>query len=293
MHTTSADGTRIAYSRAGDGPPLILIDGALCHRAVGPNRRLAERLSHDFTVVTYDRRGRGDSTDTPPYAVAREVEDLAALIDALGDSAHLYGISSGGALAPEAATRLPAKVRRVAVYEIPFVIDDARSPVPVDYREQLERLLAAGRRGAAVKRFMRDGVGFPAPLVALMPLVPGWSKNKASAHTLRYDAAIMGSTQRGRPLAAERWATLTAPVQALAGGKSPTWVRNAAAQLTDALPDATHQVLEGQRHYVKADAIAPVLTKFLAFSAGDRLATPSPTSRPDMPSGGAVPTPAA
>jgi pimeloyl-ACP methyl ester carboxylesterase len=262
MRQLSKDGTAIAYSRAGDGPPLILIDGALCHRAVGPNRRLAERLSREFTVVTYDRRGRGESGDTPPYAVAREVEDLAALIDAAGGTADLYGISSGGALALEAAKALAGRIGRVAVYEIPFVVDDTRRPVSNVYRDELNQLLAAGRRSAAVKLFMRDGVGFPSPVVALMALFPGWSKNKAIAHTLPYDAEIMGATQRGRRLPTDRWASVTAPVQVLSGAKSPAWLRNAASQLAEILPHASHSTLEGQRHYVKADAIAPVLTDF-------------------------------
>ena len=264
MQRASKDGTAIAFSRVGNGPPLILIDGALCHRAVGPNRGLAERLSAAFSVLTYDRRGRGESGDTTPYAIAREVEDLAALIDAAGGSASLYGISSGGALALDAAERLAGKVTKVAVYEIPLVVDDSRPPVADGFEQQLRELIAADRRGAAVKRFMRDAARLPSPLVAAMPLFPGaWAKNKAVAHTLPYDAALMAGLQRGKPVPAERWQGVTVPTLVASGGKSPAWVRHGAAQLADALPNAHHRSLEGQRHYVKPDAIAPLLTDFV------------------------------
>ena len=262
---TSRDGTPIGYSRDGSGPAVVLVDGALCHRAVGPNRRLAERLSRDLTVFTYDRRGRGESGDAAPYAVAREVEDLGALIDAAGGSAYVYGISSGGALAMEAAKRLPGKVAALALYEIPFVVDDTRPPVSKDFPGQLERFLAAGQRGAAVKLFMRDAVRLPSVLVAAMPLfVGGWKKNKAIAHTLPYDVAVMGDGQRGEAVPADRWRAVTVPTLVACGEKSPDWVRHAAAQLSQVLPNARHRTLAGQRHYVKPDAMAPVLVEFFA-----------------------------
>ena len=262
MQRASNDGTRIAFDRAGNGPTLILVDGALCHRGVGPNRRLGERLRREFTVITYDRRGRGESGDRAGYAVAREVEDIAALIDAAGGSAYVYGISSGGALALEAAQRLPGKVEKVAVYEIPFVVDDSRPPVPASFISDLDQLIKADRRGTAVKRFMRDAVRLPGPLVAMMPLSPGWGKNKAVAHTLVYDVAVMGDRQSGKRLDAQQWKRVTVPTLVASGSKSPTWVRNAAEQLAETLPMADYRVLEGQRHYVKPDAMAPVLTDF-------------------------------
>jgi pimeloyl-ACP methyl ester carboxylesterase len=273
MQCTSADGTVIGFDRRGNGAALILVDAALCHRGTGPNRRLAERLSREFTVISYDRRGRGESTDTAPYAVDREVEDLAALIDEAGGRAHLYGISSGGALALEAARQLPGKVTRLALYEVPYIVDGSRPPVPQSYPGQLAELISAGRRSAAAKLFMRDVIGFPAIFVALMPLVPGWSKNKASAHTLAYDAAVMGDGQRGRPLPADRWRSLNVPTLVASGSKSPAWLQTAATQLAEVLPDAEHRTLDGQRHYVKAEAIAPVLTDFLT----------APTPHPDAP----------
>jgi pimeloyl-ACP methyl ester carboxylesterase len=264
MKRASKDGTLIGFDRAGDGPVLILIDGALCHRGAGPNRRLAKPLGDAFTVITYDRRGRGESGDTTPYSVAREVQDIAALIDEAGGSAHLYGISSGGALALEAAEQLPGKVAKVAVYEIPFVVDDSRPPVSETFVDELGQLIEVDRRAAAVKLFMREAVRLPGPLVATMPLFPGWAKNKAVAHTLRYDAAVMGDTQRGRPLSPQRWTSVTVPTLVASGGKSPAWVRNAAAHLAEMLPNAQHRTIEGQRHYVKPDAIVPVLADHFA-----------------------------
>ncbi|MGH2712849.1 MAG: alpha/beta fold hydrolase [Thermoleophilaceae bacterium] len=274
MKRASTDGTMIGFDRRGNGPALILIDGALCHRASGPNRRLAERLSREFSVITYDRRGRGESGDTAPYTVSREVDDLAALIDAAGGSAHLYGISSGGALALEAAQRLPGKIDTVAAYEIPLVIDDSRPPVSESFGDELYGLIDSGRRGAAVKLFMREAVRLPGPLVAAMPLFPGWAKNKRHAPTLRYDFAIMGDTQRGKPLPAGRWQSVTAPTLVMSGGKSPAWVRTGAEQLAQALPNAQHRTLDGQRHYVKANAIGPVLTEFFTAAATGREANP-------------------
>ena len=128
----SSDGTPIAYETAGDGPPVILVDGALCYRASGPSAPLAALLAEHFTVFTYDRRGRGESGDTAPYAVEREVEDIAALIDEAGGSACVYGISSGAALALEAANR-GLGIERLVVYEAPFIVDDSRAPLPYDF----------------------------------------------------------------------------------------------------------------------------------------------------------------
>ncbi len=278
MNCVSQDGTAIAFDRKGSGPPVILIDGALCYRESGPNRALADALRERFTVFTYDRRGRGESGDAPYYEVTREVEDIAALIDVAGAPAHLYGISTGGALALETAKRLPGKVASLALYEIPFVVDDSRPPVAEDFKSRLQALLVADRRSAAIKLFMREAARLPSPLVAAMPLFPGWSKNKAIAHTLANDVAIMGDTQRGGPLPADRWASITQPTLVADGGKSPAWLRNAAAQLAQRLPHARVQTLDGQRHYVKAAALAPVLGEFI-----DRAVTASAASSDHAP----------
>ncbi|MBD2871391.1 alpha/beta fold hydrolase [Paenibacillus arenilitoris] len=259
----SQDGTAIAYEKIGSGPPLILVDGALCSRENGPNGALAAQLQRHYTVYTYDRRGRAGSGNTMPYEIEREIEDLSALIGEAGGSAFVYGISSGAALALEAANRLPS-VKKLALYEAPFVVDASRKPVPADYSERMEGLLAAGRRGAAVKHFMRTGVGLPAPVVAMMPLMPAWSKLKAVAHTLPYDTLLTVDHQRGKPLEAGRWSSVTVPTLVAAGGKSPAWMRVAMEQLARALPNAEHRTLEGQTHIVKPEALAPVLRDFFA-----------------------------
>src|SRR4051794_24934517 len=200
----SADGTDIAYETRGGGPPLVLVDGALCSRSMGGMSKLAERLAEHFTVYTYDRRGRGESGDSPEYAVEREVEDIQAVIGVAGRSTGLYGISSGAALALEVA-RTGSGVERLALYEAPFIVDDSRDPLPADYLETLEGHLAAGRRGAAVEQFLRF-VGMPGFFLAVMRRTPIWRKLKALAPTLPYDARIVRDYQRGESLPADRWA---------------------------------------------------------------------------------------
>ena len=275
---TSKDGTTIVYDQTGDGPPLILVDGALNSRGFGLNGPLAAVLADRFTVVTYDRRGRGDSGDTLPYAAQREIEDLEAVIDASGGPAYVYGISSGAGLALETACAVPAKVARLALYEAPFVVDDSRPPVPADAIAQITDLLARGRRGAAVRLFLREYSQVPAAFVALMPLMPAWGKLKAVAHTLPYDLTIMDGGQQGQPLPPGRWATLTAPTLVIAGGKSPAWLQNAARALARALPCASHHTLPGQTHIVKPQPLAPVLADFFTTTGSTRPAGDSNTA---------------
>jgi pimeloyl-ACP methyl ester carboxylesterase len=261
----SEDGTSIAFEKSGEGPSIILIDGALCYRDSGPSRPLAAELSRRFTVITYDRRGRGDSGDSAPYAVEREVEDIAALVEEAGGSAHLCGFSSGAVLALQAAQR-GAGVDRLALYEAPFIVDDSRPRFPSDYRAQLERFLESNRRGDAVKLFMGQ-VGLPRVLIALMRFTPVWRKTKRVAHTLSYDAAVMGDTQAGKPLPADRWAGVQVPTLALVGGKSGAWMHNGMRALADILPSAHYQVLDGQTHTVKPRVLAPVLMGFFSGAA--------------------------
>ena len=258
----SADGTTIAFTKAGQGPPLILVDGALCSRSFGPMPKLADQLAPNFTVYTYDRRGRGASGDTPPYAPDREVDDLEALAAVASESGTVFvhGTSSGSALALEAAKRIPA-IAKLAVYEPPFIVDDTRPPIPDDYLPRLRQLVAEDRRADAVKMFMRF-VGTPAIFTAVMPLTPVWSKLKAAAPTLLYDIAIMHEHQQGKPLTAAEWAEVKVPTLVAVGGKSPAWMTNGTRALADALPDARYQTLPGQNHMVKPQAIAPVLTEF-------------------------------
>jgi pimeloyl-ACP methyl ester carboxylesterase len=261
---TSKDGTAIAFDRSGEGPALILVGGAFQHRAIDPSTaRLAELLSPTFTVYHYDRRGRGDSGDTAPYTVEREIDDIDALIQDAGGTASLFGMSSGVVLALEAAAHGLA-VKKLALYEPPFIVDGSRPPLPDDYRERLTELLADGQRGDAVALFMTEGVGVPAEVVAPMRTLPFWSGLEAVAHTLEYDAAIMGDTMHGDPLPAGAWAAVTIPTLVADGGASPAWARNAVAALVEVLPDARRRTLEGQTHEVDPEILAPVVEEFLA-----------------------------
>jgi pimeloyl-ACP methyl ester carboxylesterase len=276
---TSKDGTSIAFDKIGQGPAIILVDGALCYRASGPNGPLAKLLAPHFTVFTYDRRGRGESGDTAPYAVEREIEDLDALINAAGGSVDVYGISSGAALALEAANRGFA-IKKLVLYEAPFVVDDSRAPISEDYVAQMNKLIAADRRGDAVKLFMGKGVGLPAFVVAMMRFMPAWSTLKAVAHTLPYDTALTADKQRGQPLPANRWTAVTMPTLVMDGGKSPTWMRNAMKSLANILPNAKLRTLEGQTHMVKPEILAPVLAEFFGAEPVNKLANPTKESQP-------------
>jgi pimeloyl-ACP methyl ester carboxylesterase len=263
---TSRDGTSIAYDRSGAGPAVILVDGALCFRAFGPIASLAALLAPHLTVVTYDRRGRGESGDKAPYTVEREVEDIEALIDMAGGSAGVYSISSGALLALEAAYRLPTKITKLAIYEPPCSLNEDGIHRFKEYRTHLNELLAAGRRGDAISLFMRFvGAGLadadsPAPQDAGAQLrqTPVWPTFESVAPTLSYDAAAMGDSS----VPAKQTAAVIAPILALAGGASPAWMQQAARAVADAAPDARFGILEGQTHEVVAEALAPVLIEF-------------------------------
>ena len=255
---TSNDGTSIAYEKSGNGPALILVDGALCSRAFGPSPKLAPLLADHFTVYAYDRRGRGESHDTRPYSPAREVEDIAALVEAAGGAACLLGLSSGGALALEAAAA-GVPVNKVVAYEPPYVDSDGQHDGTVHER-QLERLLLEHNRGGAVKYFMRDMVGVPAPIVMMMRLMPWiWRKLEGVAHTLPYDAAVMTAFRIPR----ERFASIGVPVLVLNGSKTDRRLREAARTIADTVPAARHHELVGQTHNVRPDVLAPVVIEYL------------------------------
>jgi len=262
MHKViSKDGTPIAYDKFGKGPAVILVGGALSDRAAGAP--LAALLAPDFTVFTIDRRGRGDSGDTPPYAVEREVEDINALIAAAGGSAFVMGNSSGAVLALEAAARGLA-IKKLAMFEPPFIVDDTRPPVPQDYVQHINELIAAGRRGDAVQYFMIEAVSAPAEIVAQMRNTPMWSALEKIAHTLTYDGTVMGDSMRGKPLSPEHWATVTMPTLVIDGGDSPTWMRHSAQSLANILPNAQYRTLAGQTHNANPKVLAPVLIEFFS-----------------------------
>ncbi len=259
---TSADGTVIGVSRTGSGPALVLVDGALCSRTMGPAEGLAEQLADRFTVWTYDRRGRGESgPGATGWSVDREVEDLAAVVAAAGGHAHVFGASSGGLLALTAAARGVA-IDRVVAYEAPGIVDATHPATDPAFAERVQALVDAGDRGAAVKAFMRL-VGAPGPMVAFMRLTPAWRRLTAVAHTLPWDLSLVVPRSQGRPDAPATWAGVRQPVLVLAGGKSPEYLRNAQASLAAALPDGRCEVLPGQTHMIKAAATAPAVAAFL------------------------------
>lgn len=255
----SEDGTAIAFDRIGHGSPVILVDGALCYRGMGQSRQLAGLLAEKFTVFTYDRRGRGDSGDTAPYCVEREVEDIAALLMEAGGTASIWGTSSGAVLALEAANRLTG-IKKLALYEAPFIVDGCRPTTENDWA-RINAAVAAGRRSDAVKYFLKS-VGVPAILASLMPLTPMWSKLKAVAHTLPYDGALVQDNQRGKPLSAGQWRSVKIPILVTAGEKSPAWMLHANKALALALRNAEYRTLQGQTHMLKPKAHAPMLLKF-------------------------------
>ena len=255
----SSDGTTIAFERSGDGRPLVLVGGALSDRSAGAS--LAAHLAERFTVVAYDRRGRGDSGDATPYAVDREVDDLLALIVDAGGSAFVFGHSSGAVLALEAAARgLP--IERLALYEPPFIVDDSRPEVPRDYVTRLEELVSADRRGDAVEYFMTVAVGVPADMIAQMRSSPMWTSMEALAHTIPYDGTVLGDATAGNPQPLQRWTSVTIPTLVMGGGASPAWQRNAVRALVDVLPNVRHRTLEGQDHGPADEVLAPALIEF-------------------------------
>ena len=252
--TISRDGTSIAYQRTGEGPAVVLVSGAMSTGAtVAP---LGVPLSGGFTVVSYDRRGRGQSGDTEPYEVAREVEDLAALIDALGGEAWLYGHSSGGALVLEAAaSKLP--LRGVAVYEVPYAVYEGGATERAEYTENLTAALGEGRRGDAVELFLRL-TGLAEEMIQGARNSPMWPGMESIAPSLAHDNAVMGDGLVPR----ERLAAIDVPVLSLAGSASPAWMREAARTVAETVPRGTYRVLEGQAHTVDPNVLAPTLTEF-------------------------------
>lgn len=255
---TSKDGTTIAYDQSGAGPAVILVSGALSERMAA--RPLAAALAPHFTVIGYDRRGRGESGDTPPYAVAREVEDIEALLGVAGGSAFVFGHSSGAALALEAANT-GAAIARLALYEPPFIVDDARPPMSHDTLARATELLDSGRSGEAVELFMTNAE-IPPAAIAGMKQSPMWAAMEKMAPTIPYDLMIMEGTEYGQPLPAERTEGVSIPTLVMAGGASPQWMRNAAEATTAAIPGARYRELPGQTHGADPQMVAAALAEF-------------------------------
>jgi pimeloyl-ACP methyl ester carboxylesterase len=258
---TSKDGTTIAYDQSGTGPALILVGGMFEQRAMdSETAHLAAvpLLAQHFTVFHYDRRGRGGSTDTQPYAVEREIEDIEALIDEAGGSAFVFGISSGAALALEAAVKLGDKVKKLALYEAAYNDDADARQAWKEFRRQLTDVLAAGRHGDAVGLFMTL-LGVPADQLEGMRQYPMWPMWEGIAPTIAYDAAVLGEEAA---VPTERAARVAAPALVMDGSESYPFMHTTARALANAIPHAQHRTLEGQTHEVAADVLAPVLVEF-------------------------------
>lgn len=254
LKVTTKDGTIIAYDKKGQGPLLILVLGALNRRNQG--KKLTELLADRFTVVSYDRRGRGDSTDIHPYSTDKEVEDIEALIDELGGSAYLYGHSSGCILALMAAKKLNDKVQKLALYELPYNSESPAQKASKTYRKELARLITEDKRGDAVALFVKS-VGVSDKQIAAMERLPMWKGLTAMAHTLAYDTIEL--MEQYPTLATKGISTDTL---VLYGAKSPAFMGDTARELSNTMPNAELHSLDGQAHDVKADVLAPVLAKF-------------------------------
>jgi len=249
---TSADGTPIALDQTGSGPPLVLVSGAMCGRRA--DEAIANGLADRFTVLSYDRRGRGDSGETGPYAVEREIEDLSAVLDAAGGSAVVVGLSSGGALVLlAAAAGLP--ITTAVTWEVPYRTDDAGRRSAADYRRRTDELLAEGRRGEAVMLFLRT-VGVPEPAIHGMQQSPFWVEAEKIAPTLAYDAAVLADAA----VPVDRLGRIACPTAMFTGGASPALFAAAAEGAVAALPDGVHRVLPGQTHDVNPTVLAAAVT---------------------------------
>ena len=255
---TSKDGTKIAYDRVGHGPVVILVLGALNSGKSGA--KLAKLLASHFTVITYDRRGRGDSTDTAPHARQREVEDVAALVDGVGEPVYLYGHSSGAALALEVAVKLRKKIKRLAIYEVPYSLGKDAIKASKEYDKQLQKILASGRNGDAVALFVRN-VGVSDKQIQAMKRMPMWKGLEALAPTLAYDSAVLG---KGHSLPSALLAGITTPTLVMHGGKGAPSMRDVAQAISKTIPKAQLRTLAGQTHGVSPKVLAPVLTEFFS-----------------------------
>jgi pimeloyl-ACP methyl ester carboxylesterase len=257
--TTSKDGTTIAYETAGNGPPVILVVGALATRV--NHHKLAKLLSNDFTVYNYDRRGRGDSGNNQQYAVQREIEDIEAIIDKAGGSAYLYGISSGACLALEAAAALGAKVKKLAIYEPPYDEAEGAPEKWKAYSAKLNQLISEERNADAVEHHMKF-VGVPAEMLAGMKASPAWEGMKALASTILYDVAVVGEN-RSIPVA--RIASIKAPTLVMDGGASEEtmpFMRASAEKLGKTISKAQRRTIEGEDHSLDEKMLAPILKEF-------------------------------
>ena len=256
---TSRDGTRIAYDKLGKGPAVIVVSGALSERS--SSLELAQLLADHSTVYSYDRRGRGDSTDTKPYSVQREIEDLEALIDSAGGSAHVYGKSSGACLALQATSALGDKIKKLAIHEPPYSDAEGAAKEWSEFRAKLDGLLAEDRRADAIALFMKF-VGAPDELMAKMKASPAWAGMLAMAPTLAYDNAVLGDDRSVPVETAANVKAITLVMDGSASSGPMPFMRPTADKLAKVIPGAQRHVVEGQAHDVNSEVLAPILLKF-------------------------------
>jgi pimeloyl-ACP methyl ester carboxylesterase len=262
----SKDGTPIAYEQTGSGPLLVLVSAALTDR--DGDRPLAKQLASSFTVLNYDRRGRGKSANTPPYAVEREIEDLETLVNASAGPVYIFGSSSGAVLALDAANRLGTKVAKVFLYEPPFIVDNSRPPLPESLLDEVNAALAANKREEAATLFFTKGMSIPKPGVLFMRLlVPAWADMIRLAHTVPYDLMILAGTQSGKPLPGDRWLHAKAPTMVAIDAKSEPFFRSGAKALVGLLPAATYKSLDGLDHSAVLTAPQPLAAAVRQFFA--------------------------
>ncbi|WP_338750664.1 alpha/beta fold hydrolase [Janibacter alittae] len=263
----SADGTRISYDVQGRGPTVILISQALADRK--DHRRLAAALAPAHTVINYDRRGRGSSTDTTPWSIDCEVEDIRALIDAHGPRASLIGASAGAVLALEAASGLGERIERVVAYEAPVIVDAARPAVPREFAGHLGDLVREGRNSQAVAEFFRGALGISAIGARMTRLmIPLWRSMTAMAQTTEYDLTMCHGLQDGKPLPAGRWDGVRADVLVLVGERSAPFMHSGSLAIAEHLnakctvvPRAHHATLTMQPR-----TALPLIEEFLAHN---------------------------
>ncbi|WP_378734511.1 alpha/beta fold hydrolase [Nocardia brasiliensis] len=264
---TSADGTVIAYDRyEGHAGTVILIGGAFGYRKFGKMVELAEALNEQYglTVVNYDRRGRGDSGDSTGYDVEREIDDIAALVEAVGGSATLFGWSSGAALALRAAgSGRILGVTKVVAFEPPFVVDQDGFVPPADLATTLHELVATDRRAETVRFYMTKAMGIPRALVTVMRFTPFWKHLLATANSTPHDWAVMHEFMRGEPLRPEDWVGVKAQTLVIAGAKSDALLRKGARAIAAVLPDAEFQEIPKLSHNPNVGLLAPAAGEFL------------------------------
>lgn len=258
---TSKDGTKIAYEKQGNGPALILVGGGLDDGS--ENRQHVPELAEHFTVFNYARRGRGESGDTQPYALEREIEDIEALIAKADGPAYLFGASSGGALVLEAAMA-GVRANKLAVYEVPYSVEAYMIDGWQGYKAQLADALAKGDRDQALELFMRLAGSSEADIEGAKQS-EYWPGMRALAHTLAYDAACM--RDGGVP---ERLSTVTQPTLVMTGTMlapgmqelQPSFFAEAAKIMVEKLPNSTYEVLEGETHQVDSKKLTAALKEF-------------------------------